>query len=138
MIIVGLVLFAVAVAAAIVLIAQNHSDLVNLHVINQTWSMHLYWVLAIGLIVAAVGLLGLAMMRASAARARRNRQQRKVLAKENNRLASELDAERAERQRLSEPVTMNADSAPAHAAVEDDGGTPVPERHRFVRHHRTV
>jgi hypothetical protein len=89
-IVLGFILFAVAVAAALVLIVQNRGDIVTLHALGNTWNVHLYWLLALGAIVVVVALLGLAMMRGGSARARRLRRERKSLSVENERLQGQV------------------------------------------------
>jgi hypothetical protein len=86
MVVIGLILFAAAVAAAIIGIVQNRNLVVDVHALGQTWSVHVYWVLVAGLVIAVVGLLGLAIMNGGAARARRLRRERRALARENKRL----------------------------------------------------
>jgi hypothetical protein len=86
MVVIGLVIFAIAVAAAIVAIAQNQSTLVDVHVFGYHWTTHSYWVLVAGLVIAAVGLFGLAMMRSGTAHAARMRVERRGLVRENARL----------------------------------------------------
>jgi hypothetical protein len=94
MIVLGFVLVALAVAAVAVLVVQNRNDVVNVHALGQTWSVHLYWLLVLGLIIAAVALIGLSMMKAGGARARRLRRERKSLSIENKRLSQRLEADR--------------------------------------------
>jgi hypothetical protein len=58
MVVIGLILFAAAAAAAIIGIVQNRNLVVDVHALGQTWSVHVYWVLVAGLVIALVGLLG--------------------------------------------------------------------------------
>jgi hypothetical protein len=87
MFLVGLILFAAAVAAAIIGIVQTRHLVIDVHALGQTWTVHAYWVLVAGLIVAGVGLLGLAIMNRGAERSRRLRRERRALATENRRLS---------------------------------------------------
>ena len=87
MFLVGLILFAAAVAAAIIGIVQNRHLVIDVHALGQTWTMHAYWLLVAGLIVAVVGLLGLAIINRGAERSRRLRRERRALARENRRLS---------------------------------------------------
>ena len=87
MFLVGLILFAAAVATAIIGIVQNRHLVIDVHALGQTWTVHAYWVLVAGLIVAVVGLLGLAIMNRGAERSRRLRRERRALARENKRLS---------------------------------------------------
>jgi hypothetical protein len=107
MVVIGLVLLAVAVAAAIVLIAQNQDAMVTVHGLGYTGTIHLYWVLVAGLAIAVVGIAGVAMMSSGAAHSSSRRRQRRELARENARLS-----------RLAEhPVTTSPDVVtPAQAA----------------------
>jgi hypothetical protein len=84
-IIVGLVLLAAAVAAAVILIVQNRASMVHLNALGHTWSCHLYWVLVAGLIIALVGVLGVAVIRGGVIRARRRRRERAQVIAENTR-----------------------------------------------------
>src|SRR6266550_2874425 len=79
MFLVGLILFAAAVAAALIGIVQNRHLVIDVHALGQTWTMHAYWVLVAGLIVAGVGLLGLAIINRGAERSRRLRRERRAL-----------------------------------------------------------
>jgi len=87
MFLVGLILFAAAVATAIIGIVQNRHLVIDVHALGQTWTMHAYWVLVAGLIVAVVGLFGLAIINRGAERSRRLRRERRALARENRRLS---------------------------------------------------
>jgi hypothetical protein len=87
MFLVGLILFAAAVAAAIIGIVQTRHLVIDVHALGQTWTVHAYWVLVAGLIVAGVGLLGLAVINRGAERSRRLRRERRALATENRGLS---------------------------------------------------
>ena len=87
MFLVGLILFAAAAATALIGIVQNRNLVIDVHALGQTWTMHAYWVLVAGLIVAGVGLLGLAIINRGAERSRRLRRERRALARENRRLS---------------------------------------------------
>jgi hypothetical protein len=89
-IIVGLILLAAAVAAAVVLVVQNRAGTVHVHALGQTWSGHLYWVLAAGLIIALAGLLGVAITRGGITRARRRHRERAQLLADNKRLSERV------------------------------------------------
>jgi hypothetical protein len=110
-IVIGFVVFAVAVAAAIVFIAQNQTAMVEVHGLGYTWNVHLYWVMVAGLVIAGVGLMGLAMMRSGAAHTARIRTERRGLERENARL-SDIASER--------PVAPAVVSAPPAAPVMVD------------------
>jgi len=84
--IIGLIVLAAAVGWAVILIVQNRGSVVGVHALGYTWTGHLYWVLVAGLIIALVGVVGLAILRRGAARARRLGRQRAGLLAENERL----------------------------------------------------
>jgi hypothetical protein len=107
MIFVGLILFAAAGAAAGIGIVENRHLVIDVHALGQTWTVHVYWVLVAGMAIAVVGLLGLAMMKTGALRARRLRRERRALARENARL-SKLAVERDE-----VDLSRTADAYPA-------------------------
>jgi hypothetical protein len=89
-IIVGLFLFAAAVATAATLILQNRASIVRVHALGHTWSGHLYWVLVAGLIIALAGVVGLAIMRRGLSRARGRHRERAELLADNKRLTERL------------------------------------------------
>jgi uncharacterized membrane protein YciS (DUF1049 family) len=105
MIIVGFVVFAAAIVIAAALIVQNRA-MVTVHAFNQSWNVHLRWLLVAGLALTAIGLLGLGMMRLGSARYLRVSRQRRALAAENKRLAKRAAA---------------ADSAPRIGSVAHPG-----------------
>jgi hypothetical protein len=87
MIFAGLILFAAAAAGALIGIVQNRNLVIDVHALGQTWIVHAYWVLVAGLVIAVVGLLGLAIINRGAERSRRRRRERRGLARENSRLS---------------------------------------------------
>ena len=90
MIIVGLILVGLAVAAALVLVLQNLDATVTVHAVGQTWhNVHIYWALVGGIIIGVVGMLGLAAWSAAGRRARALRRERKNLVRERDELAME-------------------------------------------------
>lgn len=91
MVVLGFILVAAAVAAVAVLITQNRTEIVSVHALGQTWSMHMYWLIVGGLVIAAVALFGLMMVRAGSSRGWRMRQQRRALSQERKSLAAEND-----------------------------------------------
>jgi hypothetical protein len=136
-IVIGFVIFAVAVAAAIVAIAQNQSAMVTVHGLGYNWNVHVYWVLVAGLVIAGVGWLGASMMRTGAAHAARMRVERRGLVRENARL-NDLAADRPASAAV--PVTPAAAAAPAPVAldrsVDDDrlSDADTTSRHRHLFH----
>ncbi len=123
MIVFGFIIFAVAIAVAIVAIVENRSAVLDVHGLGYTWHIHAYWVLAAGLIIAAVAFIGLAMMRAGAARAARVRTERRGLVRENARL-SDLAADRPA------PVAAAPTATAAPAYTDDRAGEVTPTRTR--------
>lgn len=134
MLIIGLIVFAAAVASAVILIVQNRGSVVGMHAVGHTWTGHLYWVLVAGLFIALVGVVGLAILRGGAARARRLRRQRTALLAENRRLS----------ERVLDPATSSffvgtgrADTGPALSSAA--GSHPTRRRrHIFRRGHHAV
>jgi uncharacterized integral membrane protein len=90
--IIGLLLLAAAIAAGVILVVQN-DELVRVHAFDGSWQVHAYWLAVAGLAIMAVAVLGLLMMRASAARARRLRRERADLSAENRRLSERLGSD---------------------------------------------
>ena len=135
MIVFGFIIFAVAVAVAIVAIVQNRSAMIDVHGLGYSWNVHAYWVLAAGLIVAAVALLGIAMMRTGAAHTARLRTERRGLVRENARL-NEQAVDRPAGTVTAPPAT-NPDAA-TQARYDDEpvGETTArgPARHRSLFH----
>jgi hypothetical protein len=131
MIVVGLILFGAALAAAAIGIVENRNLIIDVHALGQTWTVHAYWVLVAGAVITVVALVGLAMMKTGAARARWRRRERRALARENTRLSS-LVAEQRDDVDLSRtadaysPVDMPASEptqvAAPSAAEESDHG----------------
>lgn len=116
MIIVGFLIFAVAVAAAIVAIVQNRTAMVHVNGLGYSWDVHVYWVLVAGLVIAAVGFIGIAMMRAGAVHASRLRMERRGLKRENARL-SDAVSERSVETAPAAPVVQAAPVAPVAPAA---------------------
>jgi len=138
MLILGFLLLGVAVAAAIVLVVQNPHTMVQLHGLGQTWTLHLYWVLLIGLVIGVVAALGLALMRYGTTHSWRIRQERRALAAENRRLSSLVGQDRdASTGADLTPPTYQPGTAPP-PAYQPGAAQPVPEaparRHGILRH----
>lgn len=133
MIVIGFVILALAVAAAITAIAQNQSAMVEVHGLGYTWNVHLLWVFVAGLVVAFVGFIGIAMMRTGAAHAARLRSERRGLARENARLSDAATNPPAQ-QVVAQPVA----TAPVETVPATNGSTvyePAPApRHRALWH----
>jgi hypothetical protein len=127
--VVGLILFAAAVASAVLLIVQNRGGVVAVHALGHTWTGHVYWLLLAGLIIALVGVLGLVLVRGGAARAPRLRHQRAALATEN-----EPPSERV-RDPATSPFFADTGQAEANPAV---GGHRTVRRHASRRGHHAA
>jgi hypothetical protein len=123
MIIIGFLVFAVAVAAAIVAIVQNRTAMVHVNGLGYSWDVHVYWVLVAGLVIAAVGFLGLAMMRAGSVHAARLRRERRGLKRENARLNDAVGDRPVETAApvAATPVVHTAPAAPAPAPAMAGG-----------------
>ena len=89
MIVIGLILLAAAVAAAIVLIAQN-TGTVDVHALGGTWSVNLYWVIVAGMVIPAVAFVGLTIVKLGGSRARRLRRERRELTRKNQQLSDQV------------------------------------------------
>jgi hypothetical protein len=130
-IIIGFVFFAAAVAAASILIAQNYDAMINVHGLGYTWNVHVYWLVVAGLVITAVGLLGLALMRRGSARYRQLRREHRGLVRDHERLASSYPApgdatavtQVTDRR---QPVASTAGPASAPPASEPDGASAGP------------
>ena len=91
MIAVGLILLAAAAAATSILIVQNPHSVVVVHVLGRVWTGHLYWVMVAGVVITAVGALGLAAIGKAGLRMRNARRERNLFAAENERIADARD-----------------------------------------------
>jgi len=154
MIIIGFVLLAVAVAAAIVAIAQNQSAMLDVRVLGYDWHGHAYWVLVAGLVIAAVGFVGIAIMRSGAIYGARRRTEQRGLAKENarlNRLARTEPATERTMPVAAAPVAQGVPSgpvgnpeiverplAPMPMTEEPAGSTATPRRRPLFNRTRHV
>lgn len=94
--IIGFVLFAAAVVIAAALIVQNPAT-VTVHAFNQSWNVDMRWLLVAGLVLTAIGLLGLGVMRLGSASYMRLRGERRALVAENKRLAKRAAARSSDR-----------------------------------------
>jgi hypothetical protein len=132
MIIVGFVLMALAVAAAIVLIAQNPDAMMTFHALGNTYTTHAYWVFVGGMVVLAVFAVGVSMMRSGAAHGARVRRERRDLAAENARLNERVAATPA----VTEPVAADGEPVADRAYADQ----PAQSRHMWSRRttHGTV
>jgi hypothetical protein len=74
---IGSLLLAAALAAGATLFMQNRgAGAVQVHVLGHTLTLQPYSIMAVGAAIAVIGLLGIAVMRRGAVRARRLRMQR--------------------------------------------------------------
>jgi len=76
MIVLGFVLIIAAVAASVILIAQNAGSL-DVHALGHVRSLNAYWLVVAGLAAMAVAVIGLAIVRQAGVRTHRSR--RKVV-----------------------------------------------------------
>jgi uncharacterized integral membrane protein len=90
MVVVGLILIAAAVAAAVILIVQNRGA-IDVHALGGSWHVDSYWLVVAGLVILAAAILGLAIAKTAAARVWRLRRERRELARENRRLSAQVD-----------------------------------------------
>jgi hypothetical protein len=131
--IIGLVVLAAAVGSTVILIVQNRGSVVGVHALGHSWTGHLYWVLVAGLVIAVVGVVGLAILRAGAARSRRLRRQRAALLAENKRLSERV------RDPAKSPFFADSGRAGRGLALSSAaGGHPTGKRHVFRRGRHAV
>jgi type VI protein secretion system component VasK len=98
MIVLGLLLVLIAVAAAIILAVQNGQH-IEIRVLGAHFSVAAYWLAIAGLVIMAGFALGLSLWRGGTRRALRHGHERRELTRENRRLHERnetLDADRQE------------------------------------------
>jgi hypothetical protein len=127
MAILGLLLLLSAAGLGLDAVLQNTSS-ISVHALGETFTLSSGWLFAAGVITGAVGLLGVTMLLSGMARARRRRvalaQSRDTsqdLQADRDRLAAELDSERAGRTsstRASSPHGASAVLKDEPAAVD--------------------
>jgi uncharacterized integral membrane protein len=91
MILIGFVLVAAAVAAAIILLVQNAGN-ITVHALGWHWHVPGFWLAIAGLAIMAVFVIGASAWRTGAARSRRIRRERRELARENQRLSKQVES----------------------------------------------
>jgi uncharacterized integral membrane protein len=91
MILIGFVLVAAAVAAAIILLVQNSGN-ITVHALGWHWHVPAFWLAIAGLAIMAVFVIGASAWRTAAARSRRIRRERRELARENQRLSKQVES----------------------------------------------
>jgi uncharacterized integral membrane protein len=138
MIVVGFILIAAAVAAGVILIVQNRGA-IDVHALGGSWHVDAYWLLAAGLVILAVAILGLAIAKTAAARVWRLRRERRELAGENRRLSAQLGASSGSLTASRTAGTPGEAAAPPVAADTSAavGAQPRPAR-RGLHLHRTT
>lgn len=107
---VGLILVAAAVVAAVELILAN-GQAVTLRMWHWTWHLDMWGLAVTGAVILAVGLLGLGMMRISTVRMYRLRREHRALAAENRRLAARAEAVDSRDGDILEPTGPPSDTA---------------------------
>src|SRR5262249_23917123 len=70
MIVTGLLIFLAAAIVGVALISQNTSD-ITIHAFKWSWTIHPYWLVVAGLVIAVVAILGVVMMVIGAGHRRR-------------------------------------------------------------------
>ena len=133
MVLIGLLLIAAAVAAAIILVLQNDGT-IAIHVFNSDYHVAAYWLAIAGLAIMAVLALGLWAVRVGTALRMRRRRERRELVRENRRLseqAATLDesgAGRGSRLRHGATEPTGAHDAthaePVRSRTDEAGRTP--------------
>jgi hypothetical protein len=95
MIIVGLLLLAAAVVAAVELVVANDDAQITVHMWRWSWTVDAFWLAVAGAAILVAALLGLFMLKAGSRRQRRLRRERRELAKENRQLAKRAEVAEA-------------------------------------------
>ena len=108
MIVLGLLLVVIAVAAAIILAIQN-GDHIVVHVFGSHFTVAAYWLAIAGLAIMAVFALGMSMWRAGTRHAIRLRRERRELARENRRLTERNATLKADQ--ADEPAAERTENA---------------------------
>ncbi|MDQ2748924.1 MAG: hypothetical protein M3Y44_05290 [Actinomycetota bacterium] len=113
MIILGLLLLAAAIVAAVELIVANDGAPITVHMWRWSWTVDAFWLAVTGAAILAAALLGLLMLRAGSKRQRRLRRERRQLANENRQLAKRAEvAEATDEQPVHEGAPRDHDIAP--------------------------
>jgi membrane protein implicated in regulation of membrane protease activity len=142
MVLIGLLLIAAAVTAAIILVVQNEGN-ITVHVFETDYDIAAYWLAIAGLVIMAVLALGLLALRIGAAHAARRRRERRELVQENRRLserAASLNSPGADQSgtagRLHGSTAGGASTGtgvggahadPAHSRADEPGRMPPAE-----------
>jgi hypothetical protein len=129
MAVLGLLLLVSAVGLSLDVVFQNTAS-ISVDTVGQTFTLSSGWLFVAGVITGAVGLLGVTLLVGGMTRARRRRhalaQSRGVseeLQADRDRLAAELDHERARRSSTTPPPSQHrATAAPANGSAIDLGG----------------
>jgi uncharacterized integral membrane protein len=129
MFVLGLILLAAAVVAAVELILANHGPF-TFHMWSWTWHFDAFWLAVIGAIVITAAWLGLVAMQMGFARGARLRRERRRLAAENEMLARRAAAGTAPRtgttdNRRSGTAMPAATSGATAAPAEERAPTPT-------------
>jgi uncharacterized integral membrane protein len=127
MIVIGFILIAAAVAAAVILIVQNRGA-INVHALGGSWHVDAYWLLVAGLVILAVAILGLVIIQTATAHVWRLRRERRELARENRRLSAQVDASTGS---VSPPVATGTSAAVGTETRPARRGLHL---HRHARH----
>jgi hypothetical protein len=129
MIVIGFVFFAAAVATASILIAQNYDAMLDVNALGYTWNVHVYWLVVAGLVITAVGIVGLLAMERGIARYRRMRREHRGLVRDHERLAASYSAADTVSARVPDqpqPVGSAVGPFAAEPAPETDGARTAP------------
>jgi hypothetical protein len=136
MFVLGLIILAAAVVGAVELVLANRVEM-TFKMWNQTWQIDAFWLAVMGAVLLLAAVIALSLMRASMARHRRLRAERRSLAEENRVLS-----ERAQRagatgtRRDAPPANPPAASYPGAPPAQPAGNrTDVTEPVDEVQHH---
>lgn len=126
MVILGLILVAAAVVAIVEGILAN-TGVVTVHMWGWTWHFELFWAMVCGIGIAVAALLGLWLITAGTTRGYRVRRDRRMLARENERLAAAASERAAAHQAAERDAAASvAANAAARRAAENRAAEKPP------------
>lgn len=128
MVVLGFIVLALAVAAVCILIGANTGD-VDVSALGGTWTVEMYWLVIAGIVLTAAAIVGILLIVVGGSRARKQRNRRRDLERENKRLASQVGttpADTSTSQRSVDGDTRHY-SPPAPSNPSNPSSTPPPD-----------
>ena len=122
MIIIGLVLLGLAIAAGIDLVAQNRTSTLHIHAVGQTFSATPGWLIAFGAACALVAAVGIMLLHDGG---ERRRQARAATRSQRDKLVAQVQQERDARIDAEHAKAAASAEAEAQAARADACAAPV-------------